>query len=149
MLYPVTEVPKEAAGRKRNTKEIDLVAKLFDRNFVILNLTNSYNSNRFNDSMINLIINIRNKDFESIKASFDKQLLKDIAYSKNLDNIQEPFQYEFFKNVGYENLTKKFLRYFFARVEHYLAENSNQTVKNKVVKMLTILNTYCQIMKKI
>ncbi len=30
VLYPVTEVPKEAAGRKRNTKEIDLVAKLFD-----------------------------------------------------------------------------------------------------------------------
>ena len=30
VLYPVTEVPKEAAGRKRNTKEVDLVAKLFD-----------------------------------------------------------------------------------------------------------------------
>jgi len=30
VLYPVTEVPKEAAGRKRNTKENDLVAKLFD-----------------------------------------------------------------------------------------------------------------------
>lgn len=30
VLYPVTEVPKEAAGRKRNTKQIDLVAKLFD-----------------------------------------------------------------------------------------------------------------------
>ena len=29
-LYPVTEVPKEAAGRKKNTKEVDLVAKLFD-----------------------------------------------------------------------------------------------------------------------
>ena len=29
-LYPVTEVPTEKAGRKRNTKEIDLVAKLFD-----------------------------------------------------------------------------------------------------------------------
>ena len=29
-LYPVTEVPTEAAGRKRNTKEVDLVAKLFD-----------------------------------------------------------------------------------------------------------------------
>jgi large subunit ribosomal protein L17 len=29
-LYPVTEVPKEKAGRKKNTKEIDLVAKLFD-----------------------------------------------------------------------------------------------------------------------
>jgi large subunit ribosomal protein L17 len=30
VLYPVTEVPTEAAGRKRNTKEIDLPAKLFD-----------------------------------------------------------------------------------------------------------------------
>jgi len=29
-LYPVTEVPTEKAGRKKNTKEIDLVAKLFD-----------------------------------------------------------------------------------------------------------------------
>ena len=30
VLYPVVEVPAEAAGRKKNTKEIDLVAKLFD-----------------------------------------------------------------------------------------------------------------------
>lgn len=30
VLYPVVEVPKEAAGKKRNTKEVDLVAKLFD-----------------------------------------------------------------------------------------------------------------------
>ena len=30
VLYPVTEVPTEAAGKKKNTKEIDLTAKLFD-----------------------------------------------------------------------------------------------------------------------
>ena len=30
VLYPVVSVPEEAAGRKKNTKEIDLVAKLFD-----------------------------------------------------------------------------------------------------------------------
>ena len=30
VLYPVKEVPEEAAGRKRNTKNVDLVAKLFD-----------------------------------------------------------------------------------------------------------------------
>lgn len=29
-LYPVTEVPTEAAGKKANTKRVDLVAKLFD-----------------------------------------------------------------------------------------------------------------------
>ena len=30
VLYSVTEVPAEAAGKKKNTKEVDLVAKLFD-----------------------------------------------------------------------------------------------------------------------
>lgn len=30
VLYPVTEVPQTAAGRKRGTKQVDLVAKLFD-----------------------------------------------------------------------------------------------------------------------
>ena len=30
VLYPVKEVPTTAAGRKKNTKEVDLVAKLFD-----------------------------------------------------------------------------------------------------------------------
>ncbi len=29
-LYPVVEVPKDAAGRKKNTKEVDLIAKMFD-----------------------------------------------------------------------------------------------------------------------
>jgi large subunit ribosomal protein L17 len=30
VLYPVKEVPETAAGKKKGTKEIDLVAKLFD-----------------------------------------------------------------------------------------------------------------------
>lgn len=30
VLYPVTEVPQEAAGKKRGTKQVDLAAKLFD-----------------------------------------------------------------------------------------------------------------------
>lgn len=30
VLYPVVDVPKENAGKKRNTKRVDLAAKLFD-----------------------------------------------------------------------------------------------------------------------
>lgn len=30
VLYPVVAVPTEAVGKKRNTREVDLVAKLFD-----------------------------------------------------------------------------------------------------------------------
>ena len=30
VLYPIVDVPKENAGRKRNTKKVDLAGKLFD-----------------------------------------------------------------------------------------------------------------------
>ncbi len=30
VLYPVTDVPKKAAGKRKGTKKVDLVAKLFD-----------------------------------------------------------------------------------------------------------------------
>ncbi len=30
VLYPIKEVPTEGAGRKKNTKDVDMVAKLFD-----------------------------------------------------------------------------------------------------------------------
>ena len=30
VFYPVTEVPKENKGKKKNTKEVDMVAKMFD-----------------------------------------------------------------------------------------------------------------------
>ena len=30
VLYPVTELPKDNAGRKKNIKELDLTDKLFD-----------------------------------------------------------------------------------------------------------------------
>ena len=30
VLYPVTEVPEKNAGKKRNTKKVDLAAKMFD-----------------------------------------------------------------------------------------------------------------------
>ena len=30
VFYPITEVPKEGPGRKRNTKKIDMAAKMFD-----------------------------------------------------------------------------------------------------------------------
>ncbi|MBO4799080.1 MAG: 50S ribosomal protein L17 [Lachnospiraceae bacterium] len=30
VLYPVTELPEDNSGRKKNTKEVDLVEKLFD-----------------------------------------------------------------------------------------------------------------------
>lgn len=114
---------------KEETEKIKLVSKLFDRNFVILNLTNSYDSNRFNDSSNNLLKVIREKSAVEIKEIFDNELLNNIKRAKNRDSLQELFEYQYFKNVGYTTLSRKFLRYFFARIEHYLADNIKRPTK--------------------
>ena len=115
----------------KETEKIKLVSKLFDRNFVILNLTNSYDSNRFNDSSNNLLKEIREKPVTEIKDIFDRELLNNIKRAQNIAlNVKlELFEYRFFKNVGYTTLSRKFLRYFFARIEHYLADNINRPTK--------------------
>lgn len=111
-------------------EKIKLVSQLYDRNFVILNLTNSYDSVVFSGkSLPSLIKNIRQKSIKEIKKEFDTQLIKDIKKSKDLDNLKNPFRYEFFRNIGYTTLGKKFLRYFFARIEHYLSDISKRPAK--------------------
>ena len=114
----------------QNQKKQEIIGKLYDRNFVILNLTQSYDSNKFNESMISLLQMIREKNIEQIKEAFDNELLRLIGDSKNDKSIKESFKYEFFRNVGYEQLNVKFLRYFFARIEHYIAKNANLAVKD-------------------
>ena len=107
-------------------EKMKLISRMFDRNFSILNLTNSYQSNYFNESLMVLIKNIREKTLEEIKREFDKRLLYDIKRVKDIQIISEPFKYDYFKNIGYTSLGKKFLRYFFARIENYIADFTKQ-----------------------
>lgn len=113
---------------KASKEKQQIISKLYDRHFTILNLTQSYDSNKFNDSMISLLQTIREKDIEQIKEAFDSELLRLVRENKDDKNIDKAFKYEFFRNVGYD-LNVKFLRYFFARIEHYIATNTNLAVK--------------------
>lgn len=115
---------------KNKEEKIKLVSELFDRNFVILNLTGSYSSNDFNASLMNLVKSIRNKNIDEIEKEFNIQLLNDVKKQKDNSTITEAFRYEYFRNIGYTSLGKKFLRYFFARIDHYISNHSKQPVKN-------------------
>ena len=105
-------------------EKIKLVSKLFDRNFTILNLTGSYKSNDFGSSVVSFIKDIRGKSLDEIKSEFYKWLLDDIKTKKNNGSLTEPFKYEYFRNIGFNDLSKTFLRYLFARIDHYLAQGS-------------------------
>jgi hypothetical protein len=89
-----------------------------------VNLTGSYKSNTFNEIIIQLGIRLRNKDISSIKSEFDHLLLAEVKKAHNRDDLTEPFKYELFSGVGYNHFSARFLRYFFARVDHFISLHS-------------------------
>ena len=115
----------ELNDKYRNEK-IQLVSKLFDRHFVILQLTSpSYRSNDFNNSVIALNTLIRNKDLSAIRSNFENKLIEDVAKANARDTLDTSFKYELFKNKNYSQYGAGFLRYFYARVDHYVAHLTN------------------------
>ena len=110
-------------------EKVDLVARLVDRHFSLLQLTNTYDTNRFTETILRLNIAIRDQPLESIQAAFDAQLLSDIRAGSGLD-VDDPFEWRLFADTGYNTLRTRFLRYFFARVEHYIAGHLEEPAVN-------------------
>lgn len=106
-------------------EKYELVPRLFDRLYTILNLTDSYKSNTFNNLVIDIGVAIRGKSPDEITAAFESKLLETVKKEHNRDNISDAFRYEFFTQRGYNNLGGRFLRYFYARVDKFIADNSN------------------------
>lgn len=110
----------------KKIEKLKLVPKYFDAFFSLMNLTNSYKSNEFNINVIALTINIRNTEVVFAREYFNKQLLTVLKRKYDRNTLDEPFKYEFFKNVGYNDFGSSFLRYFFARIDHYISDFSDE-----------------------
>ena len=112
----------------QKNEKINLVSYLFDRHYALLQLFGCYDSNRFTETIIALNKNIRNKSLDEIKSLFDEQLINDIKEAKSI-SINSLFQYNLFKETN-NSLGRIFLRYFFARIDHFIAENINLPTDN-------------------
>lgn len=104
-------------------EKIEIVSRLLDRHFVLLQLYGCYDSNTFTEIIMLLNKAIRNQPVTIIKEIFDKQILKDINRILGLD-IQDIFNYSLFKDAGVR-LGIRFKRYFFARIENFIATGIN------------------------
>jgi len=110
------------------SEKMDMVSKLFDRHYSIQQLTNSYNSNDFTETISYLNTAIRGKDLSEIQMIFDEKLLADISDTKGVE-VLDPFDWTYFSSAGRLNLPYKFIKYFFARVDHFIA---NEISKNAI-----------------
>ena len=105
--------------------KIELVSRLFDKHFSALQLTGAYDSNNFTESLINLSKSIRNKSCSEIEEIYNKQILSDISKAKGIE-VKDPFLWSYFRDASKLRLGDKFIRYYFARIEHFISENINK-----------------------
>lgn len=106
-----------------------------DRMFSLLQLQRSYDSNEFNVAVYQISARLRNKAAREIRPIFDDYLLQLLskARGKQVSNV---YSYGLFKDTGIE-LSKRFKRYFFARIEKFIAENTNMNMKHSLYNLVS------------
>ena len=99
-----------------------------DRLYTLLQLQRSYNSNSYNTSIYELSSEIRESSVEEIDDIFNKYLLKLLTEARGVDT-ENVISYALFKDTGIE-LNKRFKRYFFTRIEKFIADKTNLNMKH-------------------
>lgn len=104
-------------------EKISLVAKKLDQLYTISRLIGIYDSNKHQEVIYDINLNIRDKDINEIKIVFDKIML--MHFQKNgfkVNSFDEIFDYKYFDKAKHDG---RFTKYVFARVDRYLADILN------------------------
>jgi hypothetical protein len=115
--------------------KIRLIASEIDRYSSLLQLQGAYDSNEFADSLFRISDVIRGQNTEVFRPAFDSQLTAMIAARRNVQTA-EPLSYAAFKQTG-SNLNTRFKRYFFARVDEFLASRMKLNPKHSIADLVT------------
>ena len=116
-------------------EKISLIAREIDRYVSLLHLQSAYDSNEFSDSIFRISTAIRGKGSNFYRQSFDAELIAMIIERRKTQEA-EPLSYVHFKQTGID-LNTRFKRYFFARVDEFLATNMNLNPKHSIVDLVT------------
>ena len=117
-------------------EKIQLISYEVDKLFALLHLQRSYDSNAFNEVVYLISNEIREcDDLDLIRQIFKKYLIQLISNNRGVQTTNT-FTYGLFKDTGIE-LNKRFKRYFFARVEKFIADNTNMQMRQPVVDLVT------------
>lgn len=112
--------------------KIESISANIDRLYMLLNLNGVYNSNSFQETSYQLNKELQYLKIEDYRNLFSKLVEDKIKKARGLDSIPSLLEYERFKTRGYENINKRLLRYFFARIEKYICDNLEESMKKDV-----------------
>ncbi len=114
--------------------KIKLISYNVDRLFSLLQLQRSYDSNDFNVAIYKISSEIRDKSIDEIRPVFDKYMLELLSAARGVQTT-DGYSYALFKDTGIE-LSKRFKRYFFARIEEFIAKNTNLNMKHSLYDLV-------------
>lgn len=115
-------------------EKIKIISYEVDRLFCLLQLQRSYGSNAFSVAIYKLSSSIRGKDVSGIRPAFNNLLLELLTEARGVP-ATTPISYGFFKETGIE-LDKRFKRYFFARIEKFIADNTHLNMKHSLYDLV-------------
>lgn len=116
-------------------EKIGSVGREIDRYYSLLQLQNSYDSNEFADSLYRISEKIRGEPTGTFRKAFNAELTKMIAARRGVEGA-EPLSYAAFRQSGI-NLNIRFKRYFFARIDEFLAGEMNLNPKHPIYPLVT------------
>ena len=112
--------------------KIEKVSEEIDRLYMLLNLNGVYDSNNYQEISYQLNGELQNAEIEDYKCIFNNVIEQRIKDARGLSEISSLLDYDRFKTRGYDNIKRRPLRYFFARVEKYLCDNMEKDMENSV-----------------
>ena len=115
-------------------RKIDTISFELDRLYNLLLLQQGYDSNLFATNVYKLNAEIREMPVESYREIFDKYLLEMLSASRG-STVSNTLSYSYFKDAGI-SLDIRFKRYFFARIERFIADNTNLELKRNMYDLI-------------
>jgi uncharacterized protein with ParB-like and HNH nuclease domain len=112
--------------------KIETIAKEVDRLYMLLRLNGIYDSNNLQEISYNLNKELQNLQINEYGSIFNASIEQRIKDARNLTEISTLLDYDRFKTRGYDNIDRRPLRYFFARVEKYLCDNMEKDIESSV-----------------
>jgi uncharacterized protein with ParB-like and HNH nuclease domain len=112
--------------------KIETISKEIDRLYMLLRLNGIYSSNDYTELQYNLNLLLQNANSETYRMIFTTLIRKTIKEARNVSEVNSVLEYDRFANRGYEDIDRRPLRYFFARVEKYICENIGKEMENTV-----------------
>lgn len=106
-------------------EKMRLIAFHLDRLFSLLRLQRAYDSNEFGDAIYGISNEIRDQPASAIGPAFEKKLLELLSIRRGVTAL-EAFEYAQFKNTSITDVPTRFTRYFFARLDAFLAAGLNK-----------------------